>query len=89
MGNSQTSDLRPEVQSTLIAYADQVLGLGLSTYIGKPLRIPREVHRLVAAREDARLRKDWARADVLRAQVGALGWSVEDTKGGPMVKRSA
>ncbi len=75
--------------SMIIAYADQAFGLDLAAYLGKPLRIPAAVRKLVAAREDARLRKDWARADVLRAQVGALGWSVEDTKGGPMVKRSA
>lgn len=72
--------------SALVAYADQVFGLDLMKYLGKPFRIPREVARLVAAREEARQRKDWARSDVLRAQVEALGFQVEDTKGGPVVR---
>lgn len=79
--------LTPDALSTIIAYADQVLGLGLTAYLGKKVRVPAEVQRLVAAREDARAAKDWARADVLRAQVEALGWSVEDTKEGPTAKR--
>ncbi|MBI4434827.1 cysteine--tRNA ligase [Candidatus Uhrbacteria bacterium] len=85
----QTSDLRPEIQSAFIAMADDVFGLGLASHLGKKVRVPRAVVALVAAREDARLRKDWARADVLRSQIQALGWSVEDAKGGPVVKRSS
>ncbi|MDO8599404.1 MAG: hypothetical protein Q7S02_04805, partial [bacterium] len=80
------SSTAPEEQSAIIAYADQVLGLGLTTFLGKKVRVPAEVRRLAAEREDARVRKDWARADVLRAQLEALGWIVEDTKAGPVAR---
>ncbi|RME08700.1 MAG: cysteinyl-tRNA synthetase [Anaerolineae bacterium] len=46
-------------------------------------RPPAEVLALVARREQARQRKDWARADALRAQIRALGWMVQDTPDGP------
>ena len=86
---SQVSSLKPDDQSAVITFADQVLGLGLTAYLGKPLRIPREVHRLVAAREEARAAKDWARADVLRAQIQALGFHIEDTTKGPVAKNGS
>lgn len=46
---------------------------------------PAEVQALVAQREAARSRRDWAEADRLRAQVAALGWEVRDTPAGPQV----
>lgn len=73
-------------KTAVVVAADRVLGLGLTTLIGKKVRIPPAVRALVAAREAARQAKDWARADVLRAQIGALGWSVEDTKMGAVAK---
>jgi cysteinyl-tRNA synthetase len=42
--------------------------------------------RLVAEREDARKRRDWKRADELRAQILALGATVVDTPAGPQLK---
>jgi hypothetical protein len=44
---------------------------------------PGEVLELVQRREAARREKDWAAADTLRAQIGALGWQVSDTAEGP------
>jgi len=46
---------------------------------------PAEVMALVAQREAARGRRDWAEADRLRAQVAALGWEVRDTPAGPQI----
>lgn len=43
---------------------------------------------LVAARQEARSRKDWARADALRDAITGLGLVVEDTPAGPRVKRA-
>ncbi|MDO8463338.1 MAG: cysteine--tRNA ligase [bacterium] len=72
--------------SACLAYADAVLGLGLSEVIGKQLVVPEEVMALVTARETARIEKDWARADRLRSQMEALGYTLEDTKNGPKVR---
>ncbi len=46
---------------------------------------PAEVLALLAEREAARARRDWATADALRAQILALGWQVRDTPEGPMI----
>ena len=46
---------------------------------------PPEVQQLVDERTQARARREWKRADELRAAVGALGWTVEDKADGPRV----
>jgi cysteinyl-tRNA synthetase len=43
--------------------------------------------RLVAARDGARQAKDFARADALRDELVALGWTVEDTPSGTAIRR--
>jgi len=45
------------------------------------------VMALVEQRQAARAAKRWAEADALRAQIRALGYEVEDTAAGPVVKR--
>jgi len=44
---------------------------------------PAEVLRLVAEREAARTRRDWAAADWLREEIGRQGWAIRDTGDGP------
>jgi cysteinyl-tRNA synthetase len=43
---------------------------------------PAEVHELAAGRQEARMAKDFARADELRKQIEAAGWEVRDDPGG-------
>jgi hypothetical protein len=45
-----------------------------------------EVLALVRERERARARRDWARADALRARIADLGWQVQDTPDGPQLE---
>ncbi len=47
--------------------------------------IPEEVRRLVAFREEARRRRDFARADGFRERIRAAGFDVTDTPQGPSV----
>ncbi len=76
----------------LILDADAVLGLDLdrvwdaSADDGSAV-IPAEVTALVEARTAARVDRDWARADALRAELDALGWDVTDTPDGPELAR--
>jgi len=42
---------------------------------------------LVAARDEARVVRDWARADALRAALEADGWLVEDSAEGTRIRR--
>jgi cysteinyl-tRNA synthetase len=50
---------------------------------------PAEVERLAAERADARVAKDFARADALRDEIAALGWVVTDAAGGFTLTRLA
>jgi cysteinyl-tRNA synthetase len=60
--------------------------------LGVPLRaadseVDDESARLVADRDDARAAKDFARADALRDELVARGWTVEDTPNGTAIRR--
>ncbi|OGK96806.1 MAG: cysteine--tRNA ligase [Candidatus Rokubacteria bacterium RIFCSPLOWO2_02_FULL_73_56] len=61
--------------------------LGLLAGAVEPAGPPPEVERLVVERGQARERRDFMRADELRAEIQGLGWAVEDTAAGPRVTR--
>ncbi len=50
------------------------------------LAVPEEVEELVAQRQQARDRRDWAAAESLRQSITNLGWKVTDTPEGPKVE---
>jgi len=50
-------------------------------------QIPDEVKRLAQERENARKLKDFMKSDELRDKIAQLGFVVEDTKQGPVVKK--
>jgi len=64
---------------------DKVLGLGLSTI--KEETGTGETDKLLAARESARNNKDWEEADRLRDELAKLGFEVEDTNNGQVLKK--
>ncbi len=80
------SDLSSDQKSATLLKMDQVLGLKLEDYIGKPLEIPEQVQKLINQREKAREVKDFAKSDKLRKELKQLGFEVEDTALGPRVK---
>jgi cysteinyl-tRNA synthetase len=49
--------------------------------------IPADVAQLVAGRDEARAKRDFAGADTMRDRLVALGWVVEDTPRGTRVHR--
>ncbi|MBI2099647.1 cysteine--tRNA ligase [Candidatus Uhrbacteria bacterium] len=59
---------------------DAVLGLSVVSLLSK--KVPDAVLSLVEEREDARKRKDWAKADALREQVKSHGFGLNDTNEG-------
>ncbi len=65
---------------------DQILGLGLENYLGKPLEIPKEVMDLVEKRENARKSGDFEASDEIRKEIKKLGFEIEDTPNGPKLK---
>jgi cysteinyl-tRNA synthetase len=76
-----------------LAFATQTLRrlgetLGLF-WDGKPREeeVPEEVQALARQRDEARLQKQWQRADELRDQILSLGYVLEDQKGGTRARR--
>jgi cysteinyl-tRNA synthetase len=61
------------------------LGLALRSGGGA---IDEESQALVDRRDEARTQKNWAQADRLRDELVALGWTVEDSGSGTVIRRS-
>jgi len=77
--------LPDEVKKATLLEFDRVLGLNLAEW--SPETVPADVLKMVNEREAARVSKDWARADELRASIDALGYDVEDGADGSVAKR--
>jgi hypothetical protein len=54
-----------------------------------PEEAPTQVARLAKQRQQARLRQDWAKADVFRQKIASLGWIVQDTPDGQKIVRQS
>ena len=85
------SSLNGKTKRTLVAEFDRVLSLDLLSAAEKlnekseaPSDDPRraEIERMIAARAEAKKRKDYAEADRIRAELSAMGVTLTDTKDG-------
>ena len=87
---ARDSALRPAERWSVLREADAVLGLGLAT--GAPARGADEsdprIDALVAEREAARARRDFASADRIRRQLAQEGVVIEDTPQGARWRRA-
>lgn len=82
------SDYPGEAKLKTLLEFDKVLGLSLNETwqeLRKPL--PDEVNKLVKEREALRVSEKWQEADKLRKKVESLGFEINDTEKGPIVKR--
>ena len=48
--------------------------------------LTQEEQDLINRRQEARVAKDWATADALKAQLNALGIEIKDTPTGPQIR---
>src|SRR5438309_2661720 len=80
------SSAAPATKAGLLRTWDRVLGLDLHRS-GPERDMPPGVAELLAERERARVAKDFARSDQLRAQLASLGVDVIDTTAGQRIKR--
>jgi len=73
----------------LILDFDKVLGLDLEKALKDQEResIPQEIMEIVEKREDLRKQKKWDEADRIRKEIENLGFIIEDTPSGPVIKR--
>ena len=79
-------------KGTLKAYNDEFTALtnvlGLLYNNNDEEQIPAEITELIEKRKEARKSKDFALADSIRDQIKALGWVVEETRQGTIVKKA-
>lgn len=69
----------------LILKFDKVFGLDLDKV--KKIKVPKELEKLILEREGLREKKDWKKADEIRKKINKLGFVIEDTKGGAVIKK--
>ena len=62
---------------------DSVWGVGAPSEV----KVPAEISALLEARQAARKAKEFKRADLIRDELKAKGWVIEDTPKGARVKR--
>lgn len=83
--------------ATLHTY-DAILSLGLCDTVTEgqaalghleTKTAPEEVQKLLAEREKTRAAKNWLRADQLRDEIEAHGYTIDDTPSGPRLSRTA
>jgi cysteinyl-tRNA synthetase len=74
----------PALAAAVRECCEKALGLSLQ---GGAEELGKEVSELVAQRDAARARRDWATADSIRGQLEAMGYVVEDTPKGTRVRR--
>jgi len=61
-------------------FMQQLFGLTLASIREKEVAMTPEIELLIAQREEARIQKDWARADEIRDKLRELGVDVQDKK---------
>lgn len=73
-------------KKTSLLKFDRVLGLKLSSY--RAIEPPVKVKKLAREREELRKQKKWQEADRIRKKVEKLGWQIEDTAKGSILKQA-
>ena len=82
------ADAGDEDDAQHLAHTAAVLAAALGLAVrGGAAEIDEAAAKLVAERDEARGAKDFARADALRDELVALGWTVEDTPSGTAIRR--
>ncbi len=89
------ADTTPATKLTLIKEFDKVLGIGLIEAAQKQLEkedkgddIPAEIADLAAQRAEARKAKNFALADELRDKITSMGYVIEETRQGTIIKKA-
>jgi len=78
-------DKKAQGKLKTIKKIDEVLGLKLLEK--EKIIIPANVKKLVKEREQARKKKDFKKADELRDKIKKLGYSIEDSEKGTVIKK--
>ena len=80
-------DKKAKEKLKTISKMDEVLGLD---FLKKErIEIPEKIKKLIEEREKARGNKDWKKADELREKMKSLGYSLDDTEKGAVVRKNS
>jgi cysteinyl-tRNA synthetase len=82
------TDMATKLRLTLLEDFDRVLGLGVKDMKEEKIVIPKEVLQLLEARQEARKKRMWVEADILRSRIKERGFVIEDlAEGGPILRK--
>lgn len=87
--NIASESLNKKQSKELLNYfydIDKVLGVGLKDI--KTEKIPEKIKKLADDREKARKEGDYTKSDKIRAEIEKLGYAIEDTKNGPVTRKT-
>jgi cysteinyl-tRNA synthetase len=79
-------DLPPSTKKATLLQFDRVLGLRLAEWRPEEAVVPDAIMALVQQRQLARAEQRWQDADLLRQQVQASGYDIDDTPRGPRLR---
>ena len=83
----EETDMNTKTRLATLELFDDVLGLGVKDMKEKKVVIPKDVLDLLQARQEARKKKMFAEADILRDRIKERGFIIEDlTEGGPTLR---
>ncbi len=84
------SNIPPGDKIELAMDFDEVLGIGIGSVNAKfqDSAVPDDVQILIQKRDDARMLKNYDEADVYRMEIEKLGYLIEDSSAGTIVKKS-
>ncbi|MCX6787316.1 MAG: cysteine--tRNA ligase [Candidatus Kaiserbacteria bacterium] len=89
----RSEEYTPEEKWGLIEDADAHLGLSLLTppieYVLSEKELPKDIKKMLARREAARISKDFNEADRIRDEILNRGYRVDDGPHGPVLTRTA
>lgn len=81
------SNISPGDKLDLLLEFDQIFGLKLAEVRAEKVEIPQKIKKLVEEREKLRQDKQWQESDKMRKKVEDLGFIIEDTPQGPIIKK--
>lgn len=81
------SSLDPAIKRATLDAFEPVLDLRLGETQQRDVAVPDAIRALGEQRERARAARHWSEADRVRAQIGSLGFEIEDTPTGPVFRQ--
>ncbi len=84
----EETDMSTKTRLALLEDFDRVLGLGVKDMKEEKLVVPKDVLKLLEARQEARKKKMFAEADILRQRIKERGFVIEDlAEDGPTLRK--